>query len=139
MSEILQGVDIVDVSKIKGIMERRPPFAGEVFSEEESRYCLSRRDPYVHFAGRFAAKEACLKALGTGLSAQGIDSALGEIEILPDRSGRPVLHLSGWTGKICRRKGVDQLTVSISHSAGAAISTVILVRRKREKPSPGKE
>jgi holo-[acyl-carrier protein] synthase len=139
MSEILQGVDIVDVEKIRGVMERRPPFASEVFSEEERRYCLSRRDPYVHFAGRFAAKEACLKALGTGLSAQGIDSGLREIEVLPDRSGRPVLRLSGWMEKIRRKKGVDQLTVSISHSAGTAISTVILVRRSRERPDPGKK
>ena len=90
-------------------------------------------DPYVHLAGRFAAKEACLKALGTGLSGSGIDGALREIEVAPERSGRPALSLSGWTEKIGRRRKVYQYTVSISHAGDFAIASVILAA---EKPDP---
>ena len=98
----------------------------------------ARPDPYVHLAGRFAAKEACLKALGTGLSGSGIDGALREIEVTSERSGRPVLSVSGWAGKIGRRKKVDQYTVSISHSGDFAIASVILASKKQDK-EPGKE
>lgn len=126
MIRILQGIDIVDVSKIRKIMLSREAFANEVFTEREREYCLSRRDPYVHFAGRFAAKEATLKALGTGLSGDGIDGALGEIEVAPDRTGRPGLSLSGWTAKVGARKNIRQHTVSISHSGDYAVASVIL-------------
>ena len=67
MIHILQGIDIVPVSKIKRILLTRPELAGEIFTDGEREYCFSRPDPYVHLAGRFAAKEACLKALGTGI------------------------------------------------------------------------
>ena len=70
-------------------MLARPEFASEIFTDREREYCFSRPDPYIHLAGRFAAKEACLKALGTGLSGSGIDGALREIEVVPEKSGRP--------------------------------------------------
>lgn len=124
---ILQGVDIVAVSKIERIMLARPELASEIFTDRERDYCFSKAKPYVHLAGRFAAKEACLKALGTGLSAAGgIDGALREVEVVAEKSGRPALHLSGWTEKIGRRKGVREQTVSIAHSGDFAIASVIL-------------
>lgn len=129
---ILQGIDIVAVSKIKKIMLARPEFASEIFSNSEREYCFCRPDPFIHLAGRFAAKEACLKALGTGLSGTGIDGALREIEVTPGRSGKPVLSLSGWTEKIGRRRQVYQYTVSISHSGDYAIASVILAAGKPE-------
>jgi holo-[acyl-carrier protein] synthase len=132
---ILQGIDIVEVSKIKKIMLARPEFAAEIFSNSEREYCFSRPNPYVHLAGRFAAKEACLKALGTGLSGDGIDGALREIEITPGRSGKPELSLSGWTEKIGRRKKVYQCTVSISHSGDYAVASVILAAKKPAYPA----
>ena len=123
---ILQGVDIVQVSKIRSIMLARPEFASEIFTSREREYCFSRRDPFIHLAGRFAAKEACLKALGTGLSDSGIDGGLGQIEVTSGRSGRPELSLSGWPEKIGRRRKVRQWTVSISHSGDFAVASVIL-------------
>jgi holo-[acyl-carrier protein] synthase len=134
---ILQGIDIVPVSKIKKILLTRPEFAEEVFTDREREYCFSRPDPYVHLAGRFAAKEACLKALGTGLSGSGIDGALHEIEVTPERSGRPVLSVTGWTEKIGRRRKICQYTVSISHSGDFAIASVILTSKKQDD-EPGK-
>ena len=130
MTHILQGVDIVQVSKIKGIMLARPEFASEIFTNREWEYCFSRPNPFIHLAGRFAAKEACLKALGTGLSGDGIDGALREIEVVDEKSGRPVLRLSGWTEKIGRRKKVYQYSVSISHSGDFAIASVILAAQR---------
>jgi holo-[acyl-carrier protein] synthase len=132
MMRIFQGIDLVPVSKIKEIMLRSPGFSEEIFTPDEREYCLSRPDPYIHFAGRFAAKEACLKALGTGLSAIGIDGSLKEIEVLPDKVGRPVLSISGWTAKIGNRKNIDQFTVSISHSGDFAVASVVLSGRKPE-------
>jgi holo-[acyl-carrier protein] synthase len=123
---ILQGVDIVVVSKIERIMLARPEFASEIFTDRERDYCFSKANPYVHLAGRFAAKEACLKALGTGLSGGGIDGALREVEVVAEKSGRPALRLSGWTKKIGRRKRVREQTVSIAHSGDFAIASVIL-------------
>lgn len=138
MIHILQGIDIVPVSKIKGILLTRPQFAEEIFTDREREYCYSRPDPYVHLAGRFAAKEACLKALGTGLSGSGIDGALREIEVTSEKSGRPVLSVSGWTEKIGRRRKIYQYTVSISHSGDFAIASVILTSKKQDE-EPGKE
>jgi holo-[acyl-carrier protein] synthase len=123
---ILQGIDIVAVSKMKKIMLASPGLAAEIFSDREREYCFARREPYVHLAGRFAAKEACLKALGTGLSGNGMDGALREIEVTAERSGRPVISLSGWTEKMGRRRKVYQSTVSISHSGDFAVACVIL-------------
>ena len=129
MIRILQGIDLVPVSKIRKIMLSRPDFAREIFTGAEREYCLARRDPYIHFAGRFAAKEACLKALGTGLSGNGIDGSLGEIEVSADKSGKPVLSLSGWTAKIGSRKKICQYTVSISHSGDYAVASVIMTAK----------
>ncbi|MGO8945860.1 MAG: holo-ACP synthase [Syntrophobacteraceae bacterium] len=138
MMHILQGVDIVPVSKMRNIMLARPELVSEIFTDGEREYCFSRPNPYVHLAGRFAAKEACMKALGTGLSGSGIDSALREIEVVPEKSGRPSLRLSGWTEKIGRRKRVYEYTVSISHSGDFAIASVILTADKPDL-EPGRK
>ena len=68
-----------------------------------------------------------MKALGIGFSGPGIDYAFLEIETLPCASGKPVLSFSGWVGKISEKQGINQLTVSISHSADYAVASVILV------------
>ncbi len=122
---IHQGVDMVRTSKLRDVCLRHAGFITEVFTERERRYCLSKRDPYVHFAGRFAAKEACLKALGRGLRTAA-DPILKDIEIAPEASGRPTLSLSGWAERASRRLGIDRLAVSISHSGDYAVSAVVL-------------
>jgi len=122
-----QGVDIVDISKIKRIMEKNPSFEPDVFTDRERDYCWSFREPYARFAGRFAAKEACAKALGKGFLAGGIDYAFQEIEVALSPSGKPHLILYGWMAKICRKRNVDQQTVSISHASQYSVATVILL------------
>lgn len=124
--KIYQGVDIVEISKLKKVFTHSKDFAEDIFTEKERDYCLSKKDPFPHFAARFAAKEAGLKALGMGMSGTGIDNSFQEIEIVRSKSGKPGISLGGWTKKISRKKNIDQLTVSMSHSADYAVATVIM-------------
>lgn len=126
MMRILQGIDIVQVSKMERIMLARPGLALEIFTEGEREYCFSKSRPHVHLAGRFAAKEACLKALGMGLSGEGIDGALRDVEVVAGISGKPALKVRGRVEGTGRRKKVYQYTVSISHSGDFAVASVIL-------------
>ena len=81
------GVDIVEIARMRRILERTPSFREKVFSEEERSYCESTANPEVHYATRFAAKEAVLKALGTGFS-RGIANHDGGSA--PQREGSPL-------------------------------------------------
>ena len=124
---IHQGIDIVHTGRIREIMERHMGFVNDIFTEAEREYCLSKRDPVPHLAGRFAVKEAVLKALGVGISATGIDSRLQEIEVRNQKNGRPVLSLKGGIEKIAKRKNVISNSISISHSGDYAVATVVFV------------
>jgi holo-[acyl-carrier protein] synthase len=126
MMKIHQGVDMVLTSKLRDVCERHESFIAEVFTKTEQDYCMSKKNPYIHLAGRFAAKEACLKALGRGLGTQGVDNILREIEVAHAPSGRPELRLNGWAGKLAGKLGVTDSSVSISHAGDYAVSTVIL-------------
>ena len=130
MIQIHQGVDIVDVARFKEVAERNQDFLSDIFTAGEMEYCLSMKDPHPHFAGRFAAKEACLKALGIGLTPTGTGHFLREIEISRHPSGRPLLLLNGWVATISKRKRICQHTVSISHTNGTAVATVIMLAER---------
>jgi holo-[acyl-carrier protein] synthase len=123
---IYQGVDLIEIPKFAGILERHRDFEAEIFSPAEREYCASKKEPRAHLAGRFAAKEAFMKAIGTGFSGVGIDNLFQEIEVTNHVSGRPVLSVTGWAERMCRKKKIDHLAVSISHSANYAVATVIL-------------
>lgn len=127
MMRIYQGVDIVELSKFREIASRNDVFIADIFTEQERTYCQSMKDPYLHFAGRFAAKESYLKALGTGLSGAGIDHVFQEIEVIPTASGRPEIKVSGWAEKMAKKRKIRQASVSISHASHYAVATVILV------------
>ena len=127
MMRIYQGVDIVEISKFREIASRNNAFLTDIFTDQERAYCQSMKDPTLHFAGRFAAKESYLKALGMGLSGGGIDRIFQEIEVTPTGSGRPEITVSGWAEKMARKRKVRQASVSISHASQYAVATVILV------------
>ena len=133
MIQVRQGVDIVEISKFKEIVLRNSRFVEDIFTEQERAYCQSRKDPYLHLAGRFAAKESYIKALGTGISGQGIDSIFQEIEVVPTASGRPEISVKGWAEKIARKRKICQCSVSISHTSHYAVAAVILVGDRVEK------
>ena len=80
------GVDIVEINRIEKILARTPSFKARVFTEQEREYCDKKHKPAVHYAMRFAAKEAVLKALGTGI-ANGI--RLCEVEVVHNAKGKP--------------------------------------------------
>ncbi|HXX80844.1 MAG TPA: holo-ACP synthase [Thermodesulfovibrionales bacterium] len=126
MSRIHQGIDIVDVEKFRAVLTHNPGLADELFTEGEREYCLSRRDPSLHFAGRFAAKESYLKAMGTGFRGTGIDHIFQEIEIRAANSGKPEIVLHGWAAKMAERRKIYHCSVSISHASRYVVASVLL-------------
>ncbi len=106
------GTDLVDIDRMRAVIDRRPRFITRVFTEQEQAYCLSRNDSAERFAARFAAKEAVLKALGVGLG--GAD--LVEIEVVRLDSGQPTLRLHGRAKALAEEAGIANWLITISHS-----------------------
>ena len=124
---IYQGVDLVEVERLKQAYERHQDCGKEIFTEQEEEYCRSRPDIYPHLAGRFAAKEACLKAFGVGMGGFGATGRFGEIEVESSPSGKPSLRLHGSMERMGKRLKIVQTTVSISHAGEYAMATVVLL------------
>jgi holo-[acyl-carrier protein] synthase len=117
------GTDIVEIARIGRSLRRQPAFAEAVFSEEERRYCDAQARPDQHYAARFAAKEAFLKAVGRGVL-DGV--ALGEIEVTraPDRA--PALRLGPTAAAALAAAGGREALVSLSHDGGMALAFVVV-------------
>ena len=117
------GVDIVNVDKLDSSIKRwGRRFLKHIFTAREIEYCQSRYAGTLHFAGRFAAKEAALKALGTGWQ-NGIH--LKQIEILNGSLGAPEIKLFGQAMKRAQELGIDRFHLSISHNDQQAVSVVV--------------
>ena len=116
------GVDIVDIARMEVILKRTPSFARRVFSEEERAYCEVRAVPAAHFAARFAAKEAVLKALGTGFS-QGIGPR--DVEVRRNAAGRPYVVLAGRAKEVALEQGITDLPLSLSHTRTEAVACAL--------------
>jgi holo-[acyl-carrier protein] synthase len=107
------GTDIIECLRIAQMIERHGEyFIGRVYTQYEIDYCGSRKASTQHYAGRWAAKEAILKALGTGWS-RGI--SWRDMEIRSDEAGRPLVRLGGGARDVCERLGIADMLVSISH------------------------
>lgn len=107
------GTDITECLRIARMIERHGElFIGRIYTADEIQYCQSRRQATQHFTGRWAAKEAILKALGTGW-VKGI--SWRDVEILNEPSGQPVVELRGGAKDVARRLGIAKMLVSISH------------------------
>jgi holo-[acyl-carrier protein] synthase len=117
------GTDLMDVARIAEKLRDDPGFSGELFTSAEIRYCEGKHSPAPHFAARFAAKEAFLKALGTGWR-DGL--SWREIEIGRDDFGRPLIALSGKAKELVRERNVARIHVTLTHTATQAAATVIL-------------
>ena len=117
------GIDIVEVYRIAETMTRTPRFAERVFTESERRYCDAKGAAAAQsYAGRFAAKEAFLKALQTGWRGK---ITWHDIEILSDEQGVPTLNISGEAARLIKDRGVAQVHLSISHTTEHAVAHVI--------------
>jgi holo-[acyl-carrier protein] synthase len=117
------GIDLVDVERIAAMMrEHGRHFLDRCFTPAEQAYCLPNRRAHEHFAGRFAAKEAILKALGTGWRGH---IAWTDMEIFNDPAGRPLLRLSGETARLAATQRITSWHLSISHTDKQAIASAI--------------
>jgi holo-[acyl-carrier protein] synthase len=118
------GVDIVEVYRIRETIERTPRFADRVFTEYESEYCQSKGASAAQsYAGRFAAKEAFLKALKTGWRGK---ITWRDMEVRTDNDGVPTLIVKNEAQVIMRSRGADKIHLSISHTSEHAVAQVIL-------------
>jgi len=118
------GIDIIEVYRIRETMNRTPRFGERVFTNAEREYCESKGEAkYQSYAGRFAAKEAFLKALKTGWRGK---ITWQDIEIVIKDNGVPVLKVTGEAERLVRQLGGEHLHVSISHTTEHAVANVII-------------
>lgn len=118
------GIDIIEVARVREVLLRTPRFAERVFTAAERQYCDGRGAVAAqHYAARFAAKEAALKALQTGWSG-GI--AWQDVEVSAKPSGAPVLILHGRVRELYEQTGATTAHLSMSHTTEHAIAQVVL-------------
>lgn len=118
------GTDIIEIGRIHEALERHGNrFLDRLFTEKEKAYCFRYKDSATRFAGRFAAKEAILKALGTGESPE---ATWKEIEILNNEQGKPEVFLSS---RLQETYSVANVLLSISHCDSYATATAILLEK----------
>jgi len=118
------GIDLVDVPGFEARFTGRDDALGDVFTESELAYSRRQHDPWRHLAARFAAKEALLKALASGLTGA---MRWRDIEVRRDPAGTPALGIGGATGEKLRGQGLVACSVSMSHTATCAVAVVVLV------------
>lgn len=117
---VSMGVDIVDVDRMRAILRRSPAFARKVFTAQECAYCDATNAPEYHYATRFAAKEAVLKALGTGFANFKIKPL--DVEIVLNAKGKPSVHLYRNAAACARSAGISELPVSLSYTHTQAVA-----------------
>ncbi len=129
MAEIVGlGTNITECLRIARMIERHGElFLGRVFTQEEIRYCQSRKQATQHFSARWAAKEAVLQALGTTWQA-GIQWQ--DIEILTGQGGRPGVVLRGGVKDLAREQGIGEVLLSISYCRTHALATAVATGRR---------
>lgn len=124
MNIIAIGIDVTDLPRVAEVLSRYGDrFLRRVFTEGEIAYCTRRRDPVPHLAGRFAVKEAAMKALGTGQS-QGV--IWKDIEVIR-RGGPPQLQFHGGAARRAERMQVRRSLVTITHAQTIAMAQVMLL------------
>jgi len=117
------GIDVAEVKRIQAVIEAQAErFLRRVYTPEEVTYCEQFKNKFERYAGRFAAKEAAMKALGTGWS-RGVRWV--DVEVVRQRGGRPTVALKGTARKIADNLGVKHIALSITHTAEQAFAQVI--------------
>jgi holo-[acyl-carrier protein] synthase len=120
---VSNGVDLVEIARFERVLrEWGDRFEARVFTDGEREYCRRRAPAPAHFAARFAAKEAAMKALGTGWRG-GV--RWKDIEVVRAPGGPPTLRLAGACAEIARRRGIARLHLSLTHDAGVALAFVV--------------
>lgn len=123
MAIVGTGIDLVEVARIERLLhEHGERFLERCFTQGEQRLARAIPRPAEHLAGRFAVKEAALKALGTGLR---FGIAWTDLEVVVDDSGRPTLILHTAALEIAHRQGISRWWISITHTAGLAMALAV--------------
>ena len=117
------GVDVVDVARMKRALSRHPTFAARVFTDEENAYCTRGGTPAECYAGRFAAREAVIKALGGLRGAKWKD-----ISVARAPSGAPSIVLAGAAEARAAMLGIERLLISFTHERNTAVAFCLAVR-----------
>lgn len=134
MSTHAVGVDMIETSRVSDVLRKHPErFLSRVFTPEEVAFCRGR---VQELAARFAAKEAVMKALGTGARSV----AWRDIEVLPDRRGKPLVYLYGGAAERAAIIGLDAIDISLSHLADMSIAVVVCTQEVLEQhPADARE
>ena len=135
------GVDMLEIARMEKALARRPSFATRVFTPVERKYCERMARPAQHYAARFAAREAVLKALGTGFS-EGI--GFKDVSVTNDEWGKPIAVLSGRAAEVAAERGVQEVALSLSHTRDVAVANAVLVTedvrpKVEERQDPAQE
>ena len=131
------GIDLCEVERIRRAVEGTPGFVDRVFTEGERAYCRSQADPAMHYAARFAAKEAALKALGIGLGGIGVTRSLQDVEVVRD-GGPPRLRLAGKPGRVAAGLGIRATSLSLTHTKEHAVASVVMLGTAPEEGEDGR-
>jgi len=134
MSTHAVGVDMIETTRVRDVLAKHPErFLSRVFTPEEVAFCRGR---VPELAARFAAKEAVMKALGTGARSV----AWRDIEVLPDRRGKPLVYLYGGAAERAATIGLDAIDISLSHLADMAVAIVVCTQEILEQhPAEARE
>ncbi len=121
------GVDIVQIERVRKLVENYSEFMHQVFTAREIEFCQAKADSASSYAARFAAKEAMMKALSTGWNEKvnGLD-----IEVINEEQGNPILKIKGRTLRLMKKMGVYQTHLSLSHERDYALAFVVLEGEK---------
>ena len=135
------GVDMVEIARMEKVLARRPNFVTRVFTKEERMYCDRMARPAQHYAARFAAREAVLKALGTGFS-QGIGFA--DVSVVRNEMGQPQAQLAGRAAEVAVERGVREVALSLSYTHDVAVANAVAVTdevrpQQEQRPDPRAE
>jgi len=130
MEIVAHGIDLVDFPRIEEMVKRHGErFLNRIFTATEQAYAKANKNEMEKLAGRFAAKEAILKLIGTGWRGK---IAWTDIEIVNSPSGQPVVTLGGEVEKIAETFGIKHISISITHTANFAIASAVALAESDE-------
>ena len=128
MEIIAHGIDLVDCPRIEEMIKRHGErFVNRIFTAAEQAYAEANKDRIEKLAGRFAAKEAILKLMGTGWRGK---IAWTDIEVVNNPAGQPQVALSGEVKKLAEKLGIEHISVSITHTANFAIASAVALAQR---------
>jgi holo-[acyl-carrier protein] synthase len=117
------GTDIIEVARIEKVMEKDIGFRDKIFTPDEIAYCETKKHKFENYAARFSAKEALMKAIGTGWR---FGIRFADIEVYHDEFGKPLIHLYGKAKELIKIEGISKIHVSLSHVKEIATAIVIV-------------